>query len=255
MVDERRIAILGAGKIGESLLAGLLTTGWRKPRGDRRHRPRRGADDRARRAPRRHGDALELGGGRSARPSSSSRSSRRTSTPCSGRSAHSSPRPDRALGRRRDPGPLIEQRLAERRTGRERNAEHTGDGARGRRGRLRRCHAGDEHLALAQEVLGHVGSVVRVPEPYMDAVTAVSGPGPAYFALLAEAMIEAGILLGLSREVTTTARRPDDVRDGEASTGRAHASGRAARAVTSPGGTTIVAIREHSSTQGSAQHF
>ena len=37
----------------------------------------------------------------------------------------------------------------------------------------------------------------------MDAVTAVSGSGPAYFALLAEAMIEAGILLGLSREIST----------------------------------------------------
>jgi len=56
---------------------------------------------------------------------------------------------------------------------------------------------------MAEEVLTHVGRVVRVPEPYMDAVTAVSGSGPAYFALLAEAMIEAGILLGLSREVST----------------------------------------------------
>ena len=37
----------------------------------------------------------------------------------------------------------------------------------------------------------------------MDAVTAVSGSGPAYFALLSEAMIEAGILLGLSREIST----------------------------------------------------
>ena len=64
-------------------------------------------------------------------------------------------------------------------------------------------HADDEHLALAEECLAHLGRVVRVPEPYMDAVTAVSGSGPAYFALLAEAMTEAGILLGLSREVTT----------------------------------------------------
>ena len=38
----------------------------------------------------------------------------------------------------------------------------------------------------------------------MDAVTAISGSGPAYFALLAEAMIEAGILLGVSREISTT---------------------------------------------------
>src|SRR5919197_3497521 len=65
------------------------------------------------------------------------------------------------------------------------------------------AHAADAHLTLAEEALSHLGAVVRVPERYMDAVTAVSGSGPAYFALLAEAMIEAGILLGLSREVST----------------------------------------------------
>ena len=64
-------------------------------------------------------------------------------------------------------------------------------------------HAEDKHVALAAEVLSHVGSVVIVPEKYLDAVTAISGSGPAYFALLAEAMIEGGILLGLSREVST----------------------------------------------------
>ncbi len=105
-------------------------------------------------------------------------------------------------------------------------------------------HAGDEHLALAEEALTHLGAVVRVPERYMDAVTAVSGSGPAYFALLAEAMIEAGILLGLGRETSTqlvvqtmlgTAKllrdekmHPVELRE----------------AVTSPGGTTIQAIRE-----------
>jgi pyrroline-5-carboxylate reductase len=104
-------------------------------------------------------------------------------------------------------------------------------------------HADDEHLARAEEVLAHLGRVVRLPESALDAVTAVSGSGPAYFALLAEAMIEAGILLGLSREVSTqlvvqtmlgTAKllrdekmHPVDLRE----------------AVTSPGGTTIRAIR------------
>jgi pyrroline-5-carboxylate reductase len=105
-------------------------------------------------------------------------------------------------------------------------------------------HAGEEHLAAAEEVLSHLGRVVRVPEMYMDAVTAVSGSGPAYFALLAEAMIEAGILLGLSREISTdlvvqtmlgTAKllrdehmHPVELRE----------------MVTSPGGTTIRAIHE-----------
>jgi pyrroline-5-carboxylate reductase len=65
------------------------------------------------------------------------------------------------------------------------------------------AHARREDLDLAEEALGHLGSVVRVAEESMDAVTAISGSGPAYFALLVEAMVEAGVLLGLSREVTT----------------------------------------------------
>ena len=65
------------------------------------------------------------------------------------------------------------------------------------------AHADDAHVTLAEEALAHLGAVVRVPERSMDAVTAVSGSGPAYFALLAEAMIEAGLLLGLSREIST----------------------------------------------------
>jgi pyrroline-5-carboxylate reductase len=105
-------------------------------------------------------------------------------------------------------------------------------------------HAAREHLDRAETVLRAVGDVVEVPEEQMDAITAVSGSGPAYFALLAEAMIEAGILLSLSREVTTrlvvqtmlgTARllrdesmHPVELRE----------------MVTSPGGTTIRAIRE-----------
>jgi len=105
-------------------------------------------------------------------------------------------------------------------------------------------HAGDEHLALAEEVLSHLGRVVRVPEDQMDAVTAVSGSGPAYFALLAEAMIEAGILLGLSREISTTLvvqtmlGTAKQLRDEKMHPVELRES------VTSPGGTTIAAIRE-----------
>ena len=64
-------------------------------------------------------------------------------------------------------------------------------------------HAGREHIDRAGTVLRAVGDVVEVPEDQMDAITAVSGSGPAYYALLAEAMIEAGLLLGLSREIST----------------------------------------------------
>jgi pyrroline-5-carboxylate reductase len=106
------------------------------------------------------------------------------------------------------------------------------------------AHAGDEQLAQAEELLLHLGRVVRVPERSMDAITAVSGSGPAYFALLAEAMIEAGILLGLSREISTTLvvqtmfGTAKQLRDQ-----RMHPV-ELRESVTSPGGTTIAAIRE-----------
>jgi pyrroline-5-carboxylate reductase len=105
-------------------------------------------------------------------------------------------------------------------------------------------HAGEAHLAGAEAVLRSVGSVVRVAEKHMDAVTALSGSGPAYFALLAESMIEAGLLLGLSREIaselvvqtmlgTATLLRDEKIHPVELR-----------EMVTSPGGTTIAAIRE-----------
>jgi pyrroline-5-carboxylate reductase len=62
-------------------------------------------------------------------------------------------------------------------------------------------HAKEEHLALVVDLLRHVGRVIRVPEHQQDAVTALSGSGPAYFFYLVEAMIDAGILLGLPRAV------------------------------------------------------
>jgi pyrroline-5-carboxylate reductase len=105
-------------------------------------------------------------------------------------------------------------------------------------------HARDEDVELAAEALGHLGAVVRVAEPDMDAVTALSGSGPAYFALLAEAMIEAGLLLGLSRDVST--RLVVQTMFGSAlllRDERMHPV-ELREAVTSPGGTTTRAIRE-----------
>jgi pyrroline-5-carboxylate reductase len=106
------------------------------------------------------------------------------------------------------------------------------------------AHAGDEQLALAEELLSHLGRVVRVPEAWMDAITAVSGSGPAYFALLAEAMIEAGILLGLSREVSTTLVVQTMFGTAKQLRDQGMHPVELRESVTSPGGTTIAAIRE-----------
>jgi pyrroline-5-carboxylate reductase len=106
------------------------------------------------------------------------------------------------------------------------------------------AYAGDEHLAAAEELLSHLGRVVRVPETWMDAITAVSGSGPAYFALLAEAMIEAGILLGLSREVSTTLVVQTMFGTAKQLRDQGMHPVELRESVTSPGGTTIAAIRE-----------
>jgi pyrroline-5-carboxylate reductase len=241
---SRRVAILGCGKIGESLVAGLLSSGWREPAEvvvtSRRQ-------DRIGELAERHGVGATL------------------SNPEAVAGAGLvvlAVKPqdfDVLLG---EIGPLIspEQTVLSVAAAIPTSAieRHLADGVpvvrsmpnapatvhEGIAGVCAGAHADDAHLALAEEALSHLGAVVRVPERYMDAVTAVSGSGPAYFALLAEAMIEAGILLGLSREISTqlvvqtmlgTAvllrderMHPVELRE----------------AVTSPGGTTIRAIRE-----------
>ncbi|WP_188941937.1 pyrroline-5-carboxylate reductase [Nakamurella endophytica] len=105
-------------------------------------------------------------------------------------------------------------------------------------------HAGPEHLAVVEDLLSAVGKVVRVPERQQDAVTALSGSGPAYFFFLVEAMIDAGILLGLPRDVATQLIIQSAV--GAAVMLRDSGEHPVAlrEAVTSPGGTTIAAVRE-----------
>jgi pyrroline-5-carboxylate reductase len=103
--------------------------------------------------------------------------------------------------------------------------------------------ATEAHLALARQLLEGVGPVLTVGEAYIDAVTAVSGSGPAYFALFAEAMVDAGVTVGLPREIS--AQLVAQTMKGTAALivqGMAPAEVRAA--VTSPGGTTAMAIRE-----------
>jgi pyrroline-5-carboxylate reductase len=106
------------------------------------------------------------------------------------------------------------------------------------------AYASEPHLRRAEELLRPVGKVLRIPESQQDAATALSGSGPAYVYYLVEAMVDAGILLGMPRgtalEMVTQAvygaatmlkdsgEHPVILRE----------------AVTSPGGTTISAIRE-----------
>jgi pyrroline-5-carboxylate reductase len=104
-------------------------------------------------------------------------------------------------------------------------------------------HAGPEDLAKAAAILGHVGRVVTVPESSLDAVTAISGSGPAYFALLAEAMIEGGILLGLSREISTELVVQTMLGSAKLLRDEKMHPVELREMVTSPGGTSIRAIR------------
>lgn len=103
-------------------------------------------------------------------------------------------------------------------------------------------HAAEEHLRTAEEILGAVGIVVRLPEDMLDAVTGLSGSGPAYLFYLAEALVEAGRAEGI----------PDDVVDQLVNQTLVGAAALLAEsgerpealraAVTSPGGTTEAAI-------------
>jgi len=105
-------------------------------------------------------------------------------------------------------------------------------------------HASAAHLALVEDLLGSVGKVVRVPESQQDAVTALSGSGPAYFFFLVEAMIDAGILLGLPRAVAADLIIQSAVGAAKMLRDSGEHPVTLREAVTSPGGTTIMAIRE-----------
>jgi pyrroline-5-carboxylate reductase len=105
-------------------------------------------------------------------------------------------------------------------------------------------HATAEHLRHAQEMLSTVGKVVVVPESQLDAVTALSGSGPAYFFYLVEAMIDAGILLGLPRALAAELIVQSAVGSAIMLRDTGEHPVQLREAVTSPGGTTIAAIRE-----------
>src|SRR5438552_6360798 len=243
-VNERRVAVLGAGTIGEALIAGLLSGGWRQPgeivaTGRREER------------------AVEL---REKLGVEATLSNAEAVAEAALIVIAVKPQDFDVLLDEIAPVVSTEQTVLSVAAAITTAAieERLSDGVpvvrampnapaivhEGIAGMCAGAHAEEPHLALAEETLLHLGAVVRVQEPYMDAVTAVSGSGPAYFALLSEAMIEAGILLGLGRDVSTqlviqtmfgTAKllrdehtHPVELRE----------------RVTSPGGTTIRAVRE-----------
>jgi pyrroline-5-carboxylate reductase len=104
--------------------------------------------------------------------------------------------------------------------------------------------ATSEHLDHVTALLSAVGKVVTVPEKYQDAVTAISGSGPAYLFFVVEAMIDAGVMLGLPRDIATTLVVQTMYGSAKLLADSGLHPTVLRERVTSPGGTTAAALRE-----------
>jgi pyrroline-5-carboxylate reductase len=237
----RRIAILGAGRIGEALLSGLISSGWTDivaTSRDEEHlaqlRERHGVTATASNADAVAGAAVVVVAVKPQDIDALLKQIHDVVTPEQTVLSVAAAIPTAYIEARLPDGIPVVRAMP--------NAPSTVH--EGMAGLAGGAHASEDDLALAEDVLTHLGRVVRVPESQLDAVTALSGSGPAYFALLAEAMIEAGILLGVSREISTTLvvqtmfGTAKQLRDEKMHPVELRES------VTSPGGTTIAAIRE-----------
>jgi pyrroline-5-carboxylate reductase len=98
-------------------------------------------------------------------------------------------------------------------------------------------------LGWAEGILASVGTVVRLPERQLDAVTAVAGSGPAYVFLVAEAMIEGGVMAGLTRQVSQDLVVATILGSARLMAESGDDPGALRAEVTSPGGTTAAAVR------------
>lgn len=103
--------------------------------------------------------------------------------------------------------------------------------------------ATEADLEWAESVLGAVGTVVRVPESSIDAVTGLSGSGPAYVFLIAEALIDAGVLAGLPRATADALARQTLLGAARLLAESDDGPLELRAAVTSPGGTTAAAVQ------------
>jgi pyrroline-5-carboxylate reductase len=237
----KRIAILGTGRIGEALLAGLLSSGWTDivatSRSEARVaelRERHGVEATTSNADAVAGAAVVVVAVKPQDIDALLASIRDAVTPQQTVLTVAAAIPTAYIEERLPDGVPVVRAMP--------NAPSTVH--EGMAGLAAGAHATDEQLAVAEDVLTHLGRVVRVPESAMDAVTALSGSGPAYFALLAEAMIEAGILLGVSREISTTLVVQTMLGTAKQLRDEGMHPVELREAVTSPGGTTIAAIRE-----------
>lgn len=104
-------------------------------------------------------------------------------------------------------------------------------------------HATNTHLALAQKLFETSGTVVTLPEKALDAVTALSGSGPAYVFLLAEVLQQAGEKMGLPVELAASLARQTVFGAGKMLAELDTPASELRRNVTSPGGTTEAALR------------
>lgn len=105
-------------------------------------------------------------------------------------------------------------------------------------------HATEEHMAGVTELLSSVGEVEVLEEKHLNAASALAGSAPAYFFLVTEALIDAGVALGLTRDVATKLATTTAAGAGAmlVESGKDPVTLRAN--VSSPGGTTVASIRE-----------